>query len=36
MSIRFQNAQRVLFSAVASLFVAAVMISATVPVLPVA
>ena len=36
MSIRFQNAQRVLFSAVASLVFATVMISAAVPVLPVA
>jgi hypothetical protein len=36
MSVRFESAQRVAFSLVASLFVAAVMISAAVPVLPVA
>ncbi|MGY4395133.1 hypothetical protein ACVWZA_000294 [Sphingomonas sp. UYAg733] len=36
MSVRFEAFQRVAFSLVASLFVAAVMISAAVPVLPVA
>lgn len=36
MSIRFENAQRVLLSAVAALFFAGVMLSAALPVLPVA
>ncbi len=36
MSVRFENAQRLVLSAVAALFFASIMIGAAVPVVPVA